>query len=134
MPTIDPDKVCYIIVKAREFDEQVGPEEPDEGSNPADDKGVSILEDRAGDPTLLELQTAIRDLNVDEQIELVALTWVGRGDYAADEWGEAVAQARASRNTRTAEYLTGTPMLGDFLEEGLAAFDISCEETEKDRL
>jgi hypothetical protein len=134
MPTINPDKVCYIIIKAREFDEKVEPDDPDSGSNPTDDKSVSILEDNADDPTLLELQTVIRDLNVDEQAELVALAWIGRGDYEAGEWNEAVAEARANHTARTAEYLTGTPMLGDLLEEGLAAFDLSCEDVEKGRL
>ena len=56
-----------------------------------------------------------------------ALAWVGRGTYDAKEWKEALKEARAQHNQRTAEYLTGLPLLGDYLEEGLAAFGENCE-------
>jgi hypothetical protein len=49
------------------------------------------------------------------------LAWIGRGTYEAGEWQEALNQARAAHNTHTAEYLVGLPLLGDYLEEGLAA-------------
>ena len=63
MPTIDEsqeppelnvnlEKVCFIIVKAREFDAKVDPVEPEPGSNPSDDQEREILEDYADDPTL----------------------------------------------------------------------------------
>src|SRR5215471_15391021 len=42
--TISPETVCYIIVKAREFDVKVDPTDPDSGSNPGDDNEVDILE------------------------------------------------------------------------------------------
>ena len=134
MLTIDPDKVGYIIVKAREFDEKVAPEELDRGSNPSDDQCVEILEDYADDPTLQELMAALQNLNEDEMVELLALTWLGRGDFGPEEWKEALRQARETRNKRAAQYLAGTPMLGDFLEEGLAALGYSCEGVEMGRL
>jgi hypothetical protein len=65
----------------------------------------------------------IRNLDEDEQVRLVALAWVGRGTFAASEWKDAVNQARAAHNNRTAEYLIGLPLLGDYLEEGLAAVE-----------
>src|SRR5258706_6509384 len=78
---ISAEKVCYIIVKAREFDAKVPPVEPDPGSNPADDGEREILEDYADDPTLLELRSAIDDLNEDEVVDLIALAWLGRADF-----------------------------------------------------
>lgn len=126
MPTIDLDTVCRIILLARQFDAKVDVVDPDSGSNAGDDDMREVLEDFADDATAEALREAIRDLNVDEQIELVALAWVGRGSFAAEEWDEAVAEARRAHNARTAEYLMGQPMLGDLLEEGLAAFDLSC--------
>jgi uncharacterized protein DUF3775 len=129
---ISEDKVAFIIVKAREFDEKVADSDPDEGSNPTDDENADILEDKAGDGTREELVGAINELNVDEQIELVALAWLGRGTYDLSEWSDALQVARDEHNKRTAHYLLGLPLLGDYLEEGLAAFGISISDPDAD--
>jgi hypothetical protein len=134
MLAINPEKVCHIIVKAREFDVKEEVSDPDSGSNPSDDRVADVLEDFADDPTYQELVEYIRGLDEEEQIALVALTWLGRGTYDRSEWKAALEEARAAHNARTAEYLTGMPMLGDFLEEGLAAFGQSCEKFEMGRL
>jgi hypothetical protein len=128
MPTIDRDKVCWVVLKARVYDAKVAAAEDDPGSNPVDEEVREVLEDRLDDPTREELEEFIRDLNEDEQVELVALAWVGRGSYTAEEWPEAVAEARRAHNDRTAEYLLGMPLLSDYLLEGLAAFGLDCEE------
>ncbi len=121
MDNLSAEKVAYIIAKAREFDVKVEPVAPDPGSNPSDDDELDVLEDFAADPTYDELLSAIRALNRDEQIELVALTWIGRGSFSAGQWAEAIAEARDAHNDHTAEYLTGIPLLSDYLEEGLSA-------------
>lgn len=128
MITIDPDKVCHIIVKARAFDAKEEVVEEDYASNPADEDMREVLQDYPDDPTYDELREFINGLNEDEQIELVALTWVGRGSFTAEEWEEAKAEASRAHNERTAEYLLGMPLLADYLAEGLAAFGVSCEE------
>jgi hypothetical protein len=117
------DKISFIILKAREFDAKEGDSDPDEGSNAIDDGQTDILTDRRDDPVREELLGAIRGLNEDERMRLVALAWVGRGTYGKEEWREAIATARSEHSRRTAEYLLGMPLLGDYLEDGLAAFD-----------
>lgn len=82
---------------------------------------ADILEDFRDDATYQELVEYIRSLDEEEQINLVALAWIRRGTYDIAEWSEALAQARAAHNKRTAEYLTGLPLLGDYLDEALAA-------------
>ena len=129
---IPTDKVGFIIVKAREFDEKVADSDPDEGSNPTDDGNADILEDKEGDGTREELAGAINAFNEDEQIELVALAWLGRGTYDLAEWSDALQVARDEHNKRTAQYLLGLPMLGDYLEEGLAAFGKSISDEDAD--
>jgi hypothetical protein len=131
---VSPEKVCYIIIKAREFDAKVDPVEPDPGSNPADDQEREILEDYADDPTLAELRSAIDVLNDDEVIDVIALAWVGRGDFDKREWPEARALARQRHRHHSASYLVGMPALGDYLEEGLAALGYSCEDYESGHL
>jgi Protein of unknown function (DUF3775) len=128
MLTISPEKVCYVIAKARELDVKVAPEE-------LDDEGMGrILEAYADDPTLEELKSFLEAQSDDELKELLALTWVGRGDYTADEWTEALAQVRDVRQQHTTDYLLGTPLLADYLEEGLAQFGRSCEDYEIGRM
>ncbi len=134
MVTINPEKVCYILIKAREFDEKVDPGDDDPGSNSSDDMSVEILEDRPDDPTFEELVGAIDALNEDEGLELIALSWIGRGDFEPEEWDEALEAAREVPEKRIANYLTQMPLLGDYLEEGLAKFDMNCSEFEMNRL
>ena len=128
---INPDKVCHIIAKARQFDAKEGLSDPDSGSNAADDGMTDVLEDLpdALDATRLELVEFIRALDEDEQINLVALAWLGRGTYDLGEWTEALREARARHNGRVPQYLLGLPLLGDYLEEGLAAFGENCGES-----
>ena len=91
----------------------------------------SVLEDRKDDPVRAELVSFVRDLNEDEQIDLVALTWLGRGDGGIENWDELRAEASRAHNTRTATYLLGMPLLSDYLEEALSKFGHSAEEFEE---
>jgi len=134
MLSIPPEKVCFVIIKARAFDAKVDVVEPDPGSNPADEDMREVLEDYEDDPTFGELKNFIDSLNVDEQLDLVALTWLGRGDGMKDEWTDLVQQAKDSRSDHTAEYLLGIPLLGDYLEEALSQLGHSCDEYEMGRL
>jgi hypothetical protein len=129
-PQINPDKVCHIIFKARQFDVKEDVSDPDSGSNASDDGMTDVLEDTDNDPVRGELVAFIRNMNIDEQLDLVALAWIGRGTYSAEEWEEARATARSEHNNRTAQYLLGLPLLGDYLSEGLAAFDLDCGDFE----
>ncbi len=127
---INPEKVRHIITEARMFDVKEDVSDPDSGSNASDDMMADVLEDLPDDATYEELAAYIRGLDEDEQIELVALAWLGRGTYALEEWDEAIAEARRVHNNRTAEYLFSLPMLGDYLEEGLTLVEASEEEEE----
>jgi hypothetical protein len=131
MLTISLEKLAYIIEKAREFDAEV-PADPDEtGSNPADDDERQILQDTPDNPTAQELREALRDLNIDEREELLALTWLGRGDFDAQSWPEALRQARDTDTAAEIRNLPRTPLLGDYLEEGADALGVSLEEFDR---
>ena len=132
--TVSSETVCFIIVKAREFDVKDAVTEPNPGSNPADDGDLEVLEDHPDDPSEQEIRATIGSLSVDEQAELVALAWLGRGDYDAKDWASARADAADAHTNKTADYLLGLPLLGDYLEEGLSMIGRSCEEFEIDRL
>jgi uncharacterized protein DUF3775 len=124
---ISPEKVAFLIEKAREFDVKELDSDPDSGSNGADDEMLDVLEDNGRDPVMRELTGFINALTEDEQIDLVALMRLGRGDGTIDEWQDLRREAADGRNDgdgKAASYLLGEPMLGDLLAEGLDAFGI----------
>ncbi|MBV8663149.1 MAG: DUF3775 domain-containing protein [Hyphomicrobiales bacterium] len=132
MPDINTDKVCYVIAKARELESEDAGVEAD-ASNPTDDKFVSVLTEDAFAPNRAELKAYIDAMDVDEQCELVALSWVGRGEFTAEEWKSAMADARARSDAPTSTYLLCDPLLASHLEYGLAEFDETCEGFAADR-
>jgi hypothetical protein len=127
MPEINPQKVCFIAAKARELLSEDEGSRPD-ASNASDDGERSILTDSAYAPVKAEFVQYVDDLDEDETAALVAMLWIGRGDFDAKDWEDAVAQARERRETSTTTYLLGEPLLPDYLEEALAAFGHSCRD------
>ncbi|MDA8230243.1 MAG: DUF3775 domain-containing protein [Magnetospirillum sp.] len=128
------ETLCFLIVKAREFDAKDAEGDEDSGSNPSDDYEISVLEESAEDNVAEELSSALDGLNDDERVEVLALVWLGRGDYEAGDWAVALKDAREVHNQRETGYLMGIPQLGDFLEGGLNALGYSCEDFEIGRL
>lgn len=128
--TVNAEAVTFIIAKAREFDAKVEPDDPDSGSNPSDDRAIDVLEDFSDDPTLEQLKSAIDGLNEDESRDLVAIMWTGRGDYDKDTWNEAKRQAHTIPPRDRSRYLIGTPMLADYLEQGLDELEMPVPEVE----
>jgi len=127
---ISPEKLAFIIEKAREFDVKEGDSDVDSGSNAADDDMIDVLEDNGQDPVVRELTSFIAALNEDEQIDLVTLMWLGRGDGSIEEWDELRASAVEARaeydhpRRETVQYLLGEPMLGDLIADGLEEFGV----------
>ena len=128
---ISPEKVGFVIVKAREIAAKVAAW--DDGAT-SDHDAELILEFFSDDATQDEIKEFIRDLNVDEQASLVALAWIGRGSFAPDELEEALSTARAEQTNRTEDYLLGMPLLPDYLEEGLDRLGYSVEDAEDELL
>ena len=126
--SISPEKVCFLILKAREFDAKDVVTDPDDASNPTDDAMVAVLGDHRDDPVAQEMGAAIFAMTEDEQVDLVTLAWLGRGDGSIEDWNELRAEAARRHNKRTASYLLGMPLLADYLEEALAEFGHSCDE------
>src|SRR5690349_17464682 len=130
--SIPLETLVYIIEKAREFDAEVPPVLPEDASNATDDDvgDPAILEDRPDNPTQQELAAAIDQLSDDQRDELVAMMWLGRGDYTKDDWDDALETARERHNGKEAHYLMGTPLLADYLEEGGSQLGYSREDFE----
>ena len=134
MLIIPLENLAYIITKAREFDAQVPPVDDDSGSNPSDDAEWDVLEAGADNPAHQELVDALNSLTDPERVEVLALTWLGRGDYGKEDWREVLEEARRIHDEKETEYLVGTPLLADYLEEGLSQLGYSIEDFEIGRM
>jgi hypothetical protein len=121
---ISTEKVGFLIEKTREFDVKEGATDPDSGSNGADDNMIDVLED-GDDPVVSEITGFINAMTEDEQVDLVALMRLGRGDGTIEEWDDLRREAADGRNRRTASYLLGEPLISDYLAEGLDAFGLT---------
>ncbi len=128
MLDLNPETVCFIITKSHEFHAQEQVVIPEDPLSPGDDWGRQVLANHSGNLVYSELQLTIDDLEPDQQSTLVALMWLGRGDYEVGEWETALEQARDNWTNRTADYLIGTPLVADYLSEGLALLGYSCNE------
>ena len=145
LDNLSSDRVCFIVVLAREFHAKEGAVTPNEGWEPGGDEGASdppdervpfseVLEDRGDDPFYNQIEGFIKAMNDDERAELLALMLVGRGDYDISEWASAMQDARDYDTPDFTAYLMEHPRLADYLEEGLAAHGLSCEDVEMGRL
>lgn len=128
--TIPVETVAFIVQLARQFEVKVAPYDDNESGELSDEDEADLLEARRSDPVYDELVEVIDDLNEDEAYDLVALMWIGRGTYSADQWDEARETARVEATHSTADYLLGTPLLPEFLEEGLAEMGHGSEDLE----
>jgi hypothetical protein len=128
MLEISPSKVAYVAILAREIDVKVAPWDA-EGDD-TDSDGGAILEAHADDPAIQQFTEFVDGLNEDEQASLVAVMWIGRDTFTADDVDEAIETAKAESINKTSEYLMGVPLLADYLESGLEALGIDPEDEE----
>lgn len=125
---LSSDDAFFILMKAREFDEKTQDSDPDSGSDAVDDGSLDILEDKPDDMVEAELDAAIAALSDDALHDLIALIWVGRGDFAMTDWAEARAAARDIGRERAPRYVRGIPLVSDYLDEALSQRGLSLED------
>lgn len=101
MIELNIDKVAQVIILARELDRAEA-----------------------------EFDAFVERLDPDEQAELVAVFWIGRGSYEVEDLAEAIEAAHRNATVPTGEYLKGSPHLPDHLEAGLEALGIDPEDAE----
>ena len=119
-----------VIRHAKAFDAAIPLSSEEITQSFSEDEAREALAEYSEDPTYVELEDFIDSLNEEEQINLVALAWIGRGTFAPEEWEDALAEARDAHNDHTGQYLLGIPLLGTFLEDGLEALGFSDDDDE----
>ncbi|KIN77699.1 DUF3775 domain-containing protein [Sulfitobacter mediterraneus] len=81
-----------------------------------------------------ELRGFLETLNDEELHSLVAVMWIGRGSFEADDLAEAMATAEREASIPTPDYLLGSPHFCDHLESGMEALGLSVADAEEDLL
>lgn len=136
METATPlETLCRIVLRAREYEAQTPSDyDADEAADNVDDEdegALSVLDDSINDSVEEELRSIMEDLGEDQLIEVLALCWVGAGNYDASDWDEALQDAQEMHDDGGSEgvidELLDMPLLPSVLEAGLAAFDLSCD-------
>ncbi|HLZ79312.1 MAG TPA: DUF3775 domain-containing protein [Sphingomonas sp.] len=120
------DLICRIIVRARQLEAQI-PEVDDDSEAGDSEEEFDTLGDEVDETVMDELRTAIEDLADDQQSELLALAMVGRGTYDPSEWEEALDDANDPASESPVDQLLDMPTLAEYLDTGLAAFELSCD-------
>jgi hypothetical protein len=127
---ISLETVATVVDHARALQgkEETEPEQATEDEN----SEAALLQETPDDMTEAALRLFLSELNEDEQASLIALAWVGRGDYGPEEWDEARGLAVERNDGRdVGDYLLSMDNLGDLLAEGVAAFGLSVEDIER---
>lgn len=114
-------KVLELVEHLRMLDAESGDGRMEGADDDVEAGAGHLYEDNDLNGVEAQVRGVIDSLDVDEQADLVALVWVGRGDFEAEEWPVAIRRAHERRHRSTAAYLMGIPNVGDLLEEGLAA-------------
>ena len=128
---ISVEKVCALIEAARELAGKV-PSTAGDRTTTGDDSKLATIDEPEGvgeDQDARRQQTIefIAGLNVDEQTDLLALIWLGRGDYGIEEWDDALTEAEARIAARDPDYMIGDAALPEYLGDGLEAFGLTCD-------
>lgn len=129
MLKINLDTVLWIVNLTREFhakEEVVFPDDSMEGND--GDWAMQVLADHGSDRTLQELRSGVQALDRELQAELLALKWLGRGDYSVDEWEDALQDAIDNWSPEIMDRLIATPLISEYLLEALDALGIEHEE------
>lgn len=128
MLSVNPETVCFLISKAHEFHAKEAVVIPDTPNSPAEDWGRQVLADHVDDHTYREMTYVLNEVEPDQQYEILALLWLGRGDYAVEEWQNAIADAQDGWDGQTVYNMIAIPLLADYLAEGLDLLGYRCEE------
>lgn len=128
MFTINQGIICNIILKAREINIADDLNLSEEKDDLSDAEWEQLLAEYQNDLSYQELKDLINELEPDQQQDVIALMYIGRGDFTKNEWKDARHQAHAIKIKNRSYYLISKSMLADYLTEGLAAFGYSCDE------
>jgi len=126
---INAERLSLIITLAREYDEDLPSDDDEDDENHIGEAiDEELVEEHEYDLAYQELKGALESLSRDELNCVVALVWLGRGTYDLEEFEDALTEASGLDPARIPDYLIGTPLLPEYLEEGMTKMGLELEE------
>lgn len=126
---INPEIVCGIIAKAKEFQAKEGVTFDETIANSEYEiDWLQLLADHRDDLTYQEVESVIEELEPDQQLDLLTLFYVGRGDFESSEWSLARKEAKNNIAPNLTGYLLSHPYVAEYLEAALSALGYACGE------
>lgn len=125
---VNPQLICNLILKAKEFhakEEVTFSEQAPQTEYEYD--WAQILADHQDDFSYLEVKNVIQSLSEDEQTDLLALMYLGRGD--CDHWDVAWQEASSHLPPNLTDYMLAHPYLADYLENALDILNYSRDDS-----
>lgn len=129
---VDADFVRLIVAKASaalfempdaEDDENEMELEIDAATSVDEADPVHLSDEAMPDGTREEVSAMIDSLNVDEQAELIALTYIGRGDFEPAELEQAVREAKVQATGPGSTVLFAIEAFPSLLDIGLDSWE-----------
>lgn len=129
---LNQETVCGLILQIRQYDGKEQEVDPEDSSNPSDTEADDVpykdtLESGPEDSIEQVIRAELHAMNEEELREMVALVWIGRGDYDGEQFTTAKAEAGRREDIDTVDYLLQEPLLADHLANGLAAIGQPCD-------
>jgi hypothetical protein len=121
---IRQETLSSLVALAREFQAKEEVCIPQDQDSPSEDWALQVLADHGNDYSVGEFRSIVSDFSERQRAELVALMWLGRGDFSVEEWEQAVDEALGDFSVRAAEYVLAHPMVSDDLQEGMIALGL----------
>ncbi len=121
---IRQETLASLVALAREFQAKEAVCIPQEQDSPSEDWALQVLADHGNDYNVGEFRNIVSDFSERQRAELVALMWLGRGDFSVEEWEQAVDEALGDFSVRAADYVLAHPMVSGDLEEGMIALGL----------
>ncbi len=118
---INPEIIENIISRLSEFYVKEAVVFPEKISDTEYEYDWSqILATHQDDLTFQEVKNVIDDLEPDQKIDLLALLYIGKEDFDAEEWEMAQQEAKNNLSTDLTEYLFSEPQAAEYLKQGLS--------------
>ncbi|WP_051546169.1 DUF3775 domain-containing protein [Legionella lansingensis] len=117
MLNMEPRKVRDILDQIKRFKEKV-----DEYPKLTTEKDTPYI---LSDPWYQSMLNTINNLPPDQQATLVALMYLGHGDFKKSEWSEAFGVAQDQLTTHIGQYLLSQPNVVNCIENGLRILGVT---------
>jgi len=83
------------------------------------DTALTALSEIRESLEFIELERLLESLSKEQLAEFLAVMWIGRGDYGAEDWDGIVEEATRSIDDGTVQYIIEKAPLPEYLRDGL---------------